>query len=74
MGEKKVTGRGGRRNYCKGKGGEAKRKSIPVTPVSPMLVGLPVRVNKIKYPRWLKNKLTIIDLNGFFFLELGCLR
>lgn len=54
MGEKKVTGRGGRRNYCKGKGGKAKRKSIPVTPVSPMLVGLPVRVNKIKYPRWLK--------------------
>lgn len=45
---------GGRRNYCKRKGGEAQRKSISVTPVSPMLVGLPVGVNKIKHPRWLK--------------------
>lgn len=52
-------GRGKRKKKLlqkKKEGEAAKRKSIAVTPVSPMLVGLPVRVNKVKYPRRLKIK------------------
>lgn len=39
-----------RRNYEKTTGGEAKAKSFPVTPVSPMLTGLPVGANSVNYP------------------------
>lgn len=65
MGRKGDGGEGKeRRNYSKRKGGEAKRESISVTPVSPMLVGLPVRVNKIKYSR-LAQKFIIADRDRF---------